>query len=423
VVGHVPMFLWDKLSFLDGCAEMDGPVSELRIGGHTVLLKEPADIRFVLEVRPEIFDKTPKLTSERGLQLSGRGLLTSSGMRHKYLRDALQPLFSRPALSAQVSTMAATTASFIENWRNRGRLDLREEMPSLARQIVSRILFGAGEANDTALASAFLVRKKYLQFRFDMPFSWPEWLPVPLEIRYQRAMKTIGQELTERIQREPEGACLVGQMRKAGLTAAEVYEEALTLAITGYETLGEALTWTLWLLAAHPTEQEKVREEARSALREEVPSAADMVELPFTSTVLMESLRLYPPTWLFLRTALEPATLPSGYTARAGTKIYLSPWVVHRDPRFYPEPAKFRPERFVAAEIANRPKLSYFPFGAGPRMCIGHHLAKIEATLVLALLLRDLKFQQGSRPDIKPSPRMVLQPSGPVWTDVSMAAA
>jgi cytochrome P450 len=398
--GHLPAFLWNRLGFLERCAATQLSVVPLRIGGPAVLLREPEDIRYVLEQEPLRFEKSPRLVSERGRRLSGGGILTSSGERHRVLREAVYPLLALPALPGFHSAILETIDACTADWRTESVRDLALEIPRLAERILGRILFGADySGQDRVLAWAFRVRKRYLQYRFDMPAFWPEWLPLPLEFHYRRAMAEIHSQLDQRLQRCGAPECLLDRLASAPLTDAEVRDEAITLAITGYETLADALTWAFWLLAVHPEVQTKARED-RSG--------------PYIASVLSEAMRLYPPTWLFVRCCRGEEQLPSGHRLAPGTKIYLSPWVVHHDPRFYPEPFAFRPERFTAGEIAARPKLSYFPFGAGPRLCVGLHLAKAEGALVIGSLVRRFRFAPAQGSPSRPSARMTLRPASPL---------
>jgi cytochrome P450 len=260
-----------------------------------------------------------------------------------------------------------------------------------------------------------------MQYRFDYPFFWSEWLPLPLQVRYWRAMSQIRGFVEERTRDswEPAASCLMRDLQQSALDDSELRDEVIGLAITGYETLGDALMWSLALLAENPTAWERVSGEARKVLGEGPPALGDVTGLRYTSMVFLEALRLFPPTWLFIRISKEHLKLPSGYSVEHGMKIYLSPWVVQRDSRFYRNAQRFDPEHFSPEQIAARPKLAFLPFGAGPRLCIGHHFAKMEGPLVLALIARDfdLSLVAGSRP--RPVGRMTLCSRGPVSMQVS----
>ena len=194
------------------------------------------------------------------------------------------------------------------------------------------------------------------------------------------------------------------------MTDRQVYDEALTLAITGHETMGEALPWTLYLLAKHPQVERKVWAELREVLRGDPPGVEDLPGLRYTEMVLLESMRLYPPTWIYPRISRNRDRLPSGLAVGAKTKLYLCQYVMHRHPRYFPDPERFEPERFTPEARKKRPKFSYFPFGGGPRICIGEPLAMMQGVLLLASILQ--RFRLTLLPDqtIIPEPGITLRP-------------
>jgi cytochrome P450 len=410
-LGHLPAFYKDKLGFLDRCAETRQPVVRLRVGGTTLLLREPADIRYVLQEDAAVFTKSPLISGDRGFRLFGQGVLTSSGDRHRRLRSALQPVFSQISAAKFSPAIIEVMQQMTNAWQSASVRDLRIVMPELAEAVSSRILFGADYLRRRAeLNRAFRIRRKYLQFRFDFPFAWSAWAPVPLQFRYRNAMKTIREYVAGRIaeaRRHQGGAsCLLDSMAATSLTDEELLDEGIALGITGYEPVGEGLVWALWLIARHPETQARLRQEALQYFQQGAP---DDAPLPYTWAVLQESMRLYPPTWLFLRYATAPVTLPSGESVPAGAKIYLSPWLIHRDPRFYPEPLSFQPERFLPGSNHQRPRLSFMPFGAGSRMCLGMHFTAVESTRILASLIRDFDVSPVTAGPIHPKARMTLQ--------------
>jgi cytochrome P450 len=407
LLGDLPAFYKDKLAFLDRCAEASQPVIRLAIGGPTLLLREPADIRYVLQEAASSFAKSPLISSEAGRRMFGQGVLTSSGDRHRYLRAALQPVFSRTAAVKFAPAVVETVKQITASWPRQSVQDLRVVMPEIAETVASRILFGAEYLERSVeLNHAFRIRREYLQYRFSFPFSWSQWLPVPLQVRYRSAMRTIRDYVQTRIaeaRRQPGSSSLLNLLAATSLTDAELLDEGIALGITGYEPVGEGLVWALWLIARHPEVQARVRAEA-----------VDSAPLRYTWAVLQESMRLYPPTWLFVRYATAPVTLPSGEAVPIRTKIYLSPWVIHRDPRFYEQPLSFRPERFLGDGGGQRPALSYFPFGAGSRMCLGRHLTEVEGTLILASLIRHFEISAVTSGPVRLRPRMTLQAATPL---------
>jgi len=240
---------------------------------------------------------------------------------------------------------------------------------------------------DRGLAEAFTVRRRYVHLSFALPSGWLERFPLPLRRSYRRALSQIDAAIYGLIRerRESPGshrdmlAALVDLRRADGpaLGDEQVRDEALTFSITGYETVGEALAWTLYLIAQHPDVEARLVEELDTVLRGAPPNPSELPRLGYMAMVFDESLRLYPPTWLFVRVARARDQLPSGVAIPPDAKIYLSPYVTHRDPRYFPDPDRFDPERFSDAAKRTRPRLAYFPFGAGPRLCIGQGFARM----------------------------------------------
>ncbi len=199
-----------------------------------------------------------------------------------------------------------------------------------------------------------------------------------------------------------------------GMDDRQVRDEVLTLFLAGHETTANALAWTWYLLARHPEAAVRFRAEIDTVLGDRLPGAGDVPRLVFTRQVLAESMRLYPPAWAISRRAVEPVVI-GGYPLPAGTGVLCSQWVAHRDPRFFPDPLRFLPERWTETFEAGLPKLTYFPFGGGPRVCIGLGFAWMEGILLLATLGRRWTMElPPGQPPVEPSPRITLRPKGGV---------
>jgi cytochrome P450 len=195
------------------------------------------------------------------------------------------------------------------------------------------------------------------------------------------------------------------------MTDPQLRDEALTIFLAGHETTANALSWTLALLALHPEAEARLQEELDDALSGEPPEWEDLPALPYTRMVLAESMRLYPPAWTIGRQPLEDFEV-GGYHIRAGSIVMLSPWVVHRDRRFFPDPERFLPERWMTEEEEARHRFAYFPFGAGPRKCIGEGFAWMEGMLVLTTLLQRWRLRLAPRQRLEPEPLITLRPRG-----------
>lgn len=377
LLGHLADFLPDKLGFLQRCVNGYGDVVRLKIGTLTFLLNRPEDIKHVLETNHQNYDKTPRLTSKRGKELSGEGLLTSaSGAPHLRQRQLLQPTFHRAVIMSFADAMVSSTEQMLAGWRQGAELDVATEMMSLVQQIMGKILFGLdflGEARE--LGEAIRLRRRYMQYMFGSLFPFPEHLPNRINRDYRQAIKRIDEAIYEmiRARRDPSVphhdmlSMLIRAQYKDGtvMNDKQVRDEALTISITGYETLGEALAWTWYLLSEHPEIESKLWAELQEALGGRPPGVEDLPKLRYTEMVLAESMRLYPPTWIFIRIARQTDVLPSGATIPAGSKLFLCPYVMHRDQRYFPDPDRFDPQRFSDVAQKSRPKFAYFPFGGG----------------------------------------------------------
>ena len=258
----------------------------------------------------------------------------------------------------------------------------------------------------------------------------PGWLPAPSNLRYRRARKAldraIQQILDERRHRGVEGDDLLGMLMAArdedgeGMEDGQLKDEALTIVLAGHETTALALSWTAWLLGQNPDLQRRLATEVEDLLGPiGAESAAtvrpeDLRELPYLDAVIKEGLRLYPPAWATGREAGVDLELGS-YAVPAGTQLFLSPWVVQRDPRNFRDPERFRPERWLDGSTDGLHRYAYFPFGGGARMCLGSGFAKMEAGLLLATIVRHyrLKCVEGREP--VPVPSISLRPADGVW--------
>lgn len=419
VVGHLHAFLYDKLGFLSRCASTYGEVVKLKIGEPTFLLSNPEDIKHVLVMNPDNYVKSPRMTSARGKRLSGAGLLTSVGAAHLRQRRMMQPVFYRKTVESFSKTITEGIGEMLSQWTGGMELDLGHEMMGLVqRNIVKAVMGSDAEREMPELLHAITIRRLYMEHVFFSPL--PEWMPSRIGWRYRTAMQRIDaivhRAIHARRSRPTDAEDLLSLLLRAkyddgtGMTDEQVRDEAVTLFITGYETIGEALTWTSYLLSQHPHIEAKFFAEVDEVLGGRVPSVDDLPRLAYSGMVLAESMRLYPPTWIFIRMTLQEDKLPSGATIPAGSKIYLCQYVMHRHPRYFPDPERFDPERFTETAKKERPQFAYFPFGGGARVCIGEHFAKMEGTLVMAMIAQRYKLALIPGQTIVPEPKMTLRP-------------
>lgn len=395
-------------------------------GRRRFMVTHPDDLRHVLVTNAANYTKLPQLTGPAGRRRAGHGLLTASGAEHRRQRRMMQPLFRRQVVALFDATIRRCVERRLATWPAGGRVDLAAEMPALAKSVLLEALFGdeATDLADGGLWEAIDHRRAFTEHLYHGRLPLREHIPTPVVRRYRAALRHIDGTIHRAISRrraEPRDdlvSQLIGAVYDDGTTMGDraVRDEVLTLTSTGYETVGDGLAWTWHLLAANPRAEEALRAEV-GALGDRSPGADDLDALPYTGMVVSEALRLYPPTWVFLRVALGDDRLPHGGPLAAGSTLFLCQYVLHRHPRLFPDPERFAPERFAD----RAPRFAYLPFGQGGHRCIGEHLARLESVLVLAMVAR--RHRLSLRDPAPPAPRagVTLRPRDPMWARVDPA--
>jgi cytochrome P450 len=418
--GEHALALWrDPLGSLLALAREYGDVARWRFRGTDyILLVNPEHIRQVLVTDHAAFTKGRVLQEVKGLL--GEGLLTSEGEIHRRRRRSMQPAFQHERLAGFAAEMVAAAANVSSRWYSGRRLDIHQEMMRLTLNVVGRTLFGAdldGRAAEIRDALGLILER---QARSVRPFSRAlERLPVSTR-RRQRAQERLEGAVIELI-----AVARANKTEDCGLLAAladgserQARDEAMTILLTGHETMANALTWTWAMLARHPEVERTLHAELDEVLGGGLPTGAHVSALSYTEMVLRETMRLYPPVWRIGRRALLDYEV-DGYGIRAGSIIVMSPFITQRDARFFPEPLRFDPERWTPEERCRRPRFSYFPFGGGPRVCIGEGFAMVEGKLLLATLAQRWRPRPAPGHEVPPEPLVTLRPKGglPVTLD------
>ncbi len=412
----------DPLAFLTRIAREYGDVARFRLGpGELHLLSRPDDIRDLLVTNAAAFHKGRGL--ERAKRLLGEGLLTSEDPVHLRQRRMIQPAFHHERIASYGAVMVEHAERLAGRWRDGETRDVSLEMTRLTMAIVGRTLFDADvESEADEIGEALTTAVGLFGRTLTMPFfEILDRLPLPGNRRFERAKAridaTIARLIAER-RRGPGGrsdllSLLVGasdpERDGARMTDAQVRDEAVTLFLAGHETTSNALAWTWYLLSQNPAVESRLHAELAAVLGDRPPDAGDLPKLAYTEMVLAESMRLYPPAWIIGRRALSEYSV-AGYTIPTRSIVVASQWVTHRDPRWFPEPERFDPERFRPEAKASRPKFSYFPFGGGPRVCIGEGFAWMEGVLLLATLARRWRLRLAPGQEIVPAPSITLRP-------------
>ncbi|MDB4882628.1 MAG: Cytochrome [Gemmatimonadetes bacterium] len=407
------------LDFFTGLARTYGDVAGIRIAGQpVVVVSDPDRIRDVLVTHGRAFHKGRGL--ERAKMLLGDGLLTSEDQLHLRQRRLAQPAFHRARIASYADTMATYAARRAEGWRDGQTLDVSREMAAYTLAVVGKTLFDAdieGEAHEIGEALSAAIAA----FNFSvLPFGeLLVKLPLPMTIRFRRGRDrldaTIYRLIAERRASSDDRGDLLSMLLLAhdtegdgsGMSDLQLRDEAMTLLLAGHETTANLLAWSWYLLSQHPDAEARLHAEV-DAIGADSLGADDLARLPYTRAVLTETMRLFPPAWIVGRRAMQEYALGE-HLLPARTIVLMSQWIVHRDPRWWPEVEAFQPERWMPGGSAldpARPKFSYFPFGAGTRVCIGEQFAWLEGTLALATIAR--RWRLRLRPGGEPVPQPII---------------
>jgi cytochrome P450 len=413
-------FWRDPPGFLLRSAREHGDVVRIRWGrSYEYLLNGPEHTHRVLVAEQRRFMKGQALQEAK--RILGEGLLTAEGSAHLRHRRLIQPLFHHNRITEYARAMVDCADRAARRWRAGERLDVQREMSRITLDIVGRTVFAANveaEANEIGAALTDALDSLNL-LMLPLP-RVVDALPLPSMRRLRRARarldRTIYGLVRDRRADDRPGRDLLSLLVAArddegvGLSDEQVRDEAMTLFLAGHETTAMALTWTWFLLSRHPDVEARMHQELGAVVRGRLPTAADLPGLRYTSSIVREVVRLYPPAWLIGRRALDDFDA-DGYRIPAGSIVILSPFVSHRDPRWFPEPDRFDPDRW-ADDAPAPPRQAYFPFGAGTRACIGEGFAWTEAVLVIATLAQRwrLRAESGYIPELLP--RITLRPKG-----------
>jgi cytochrome P450 len=411
----------DLLGFLTRMSREYGDCVALRLGLRRVyLLTHPDLIESVLVTQSRSFIKHYVIRLLR--PTLGNGLLISDGDFWLRQRRLVQPAFNKSRVSSYGDIMVAYTQRMLDRWQDGETRDIHADMNRLALEIVAKALFDADVAGKArAVGEALNEGIQNFVRRWRSLYPLPLWVPTPTNLQLRRVVRRLDGVVYGIIQeRRASGVdrgdllslLLHAQDEDDGtrMTDQQLRDECMTLFLAGHETTANAMAWTWYLLAQHPEVEEKLAAELQAVLGGRTPSVGDLPRLRYAEMVILESMRLYPPVYAFGRQATEEVTL-GAFRVPKGTTVIMSQWVVQRDPRFFRGPEQFRPERW-ADDLARRiPKFAYFPFGGGPRLCIGNTFAMMEAVLILATMAQQYQFRLMPGQRVVPRPTVTLRPA------------
>jgi cytochrome P450 len=429
IVGALPKVMKDPLPFLTQAAREYGDVVSLGGFGSQkfYLITHPDDVEMVWKTQHKNYVRGSNFQLIK--PLGGDGLFLSEGEPWRTQRRLLQPAFHVSRLMGMVDTINASIGGMLERWQSElssGQpFDVEREMMSLLIQVSARTLFGTEVASETAtihetITTAFSI----LQRRVLSPVPFPWWVPFPRHVRFNRAvaeLDTVIYRLIEQRRRSGiEGSDMLSILLSVRDEAGEpmsdrlIRDQVVTFMVAGHESTGATLSWTLYLLSRYPLVMRRVEAELAEVLGGRTPGFQDLPRLPYLAMVLKEALRLYPPFWLVTRTPVVEVEI-SGHRIPAGSILMFSPYVTQRRPDFWPNPEAFDPERFLPERSEGRPQFAWYPFGGGPRVCIGNRLAEMQATLVLASVLQRYDLHAVPGRPVEPAATLSLRPKGGLW--------
>jgi cytochrome P450 len=412
----------DPIPFFARVASKYGDAARFFVGPQQIFLfNHPDLIREVLVTQHRSFHKSRVL--QRSKIIFGEGLLTSEEELHKRQRRLVQPAFHRQRIGRYAEVMIDRAAKLQERWRDGEVLDVHHEMMGLTLSVVAKTLFDADvdeEADEIGVALTSLV--DLFPALMNPLSNLLRRLPLPQTLRFRRSIerldKTVYAIIDERRKSGEDRGDLLSMLLMAvdeegdggGMTDLQLRDEAMTLFLAGHETTANALAWTWYLLAQNPATLLELHRELDTVLGDRMPAPDDYIRLPYTEMVVAESMRMFPPAWAVSRLAVEEVMIGDWLVPR-GAVVVAAQAVTHRDPRWWPKPDRFDPLRFTPEAKASRPKLAYFPFGAGPRVCIGEGFAWMEAVLIVATLAQRWRLELVSR-DVTPQASITLRPKG-----------
>jgi cytochrome P450 len=418
LIGNMPLASPDPLTVFTSWAKEFGDIFYYRAAWlHVYFLSHPDLIEEVLVRNYRNFLKDRVVRKSRWF--FGEGLLTNEGDSWLRQRRLSQPAFHRERVSSYANIMTDYAGQMLATWQAGETRDIHQEMMRLTLRIVVRALFNVEAEQTEEISSAMnFVMRNTTGIRMLLP-PIARYLPTPQMIGFRRAVRHLDETVygiigRHRARQEDSGDLLSMLMSArdedgSHMSDKQLRDEVLTFLLAGHETTALALTWTWHLLAQHPDVEATLHEELDRVLGGCLPEFSDLPQLPYTERVIKESMRLYPPAWSLARTVISDFEL-RGYRMPAGANLVMSQWIVHRNPTYFPDPERFNPDRWLAERSQKLPRFAYFPFGGGPRQCIGASFAMMEATLLLATIAQ--RFRLRTQPDhpVVPIPSFTLRP-------------
>jgi cytochrome P450 len=418
LIGNIPLASRDPLAVFSHWAKEYGDLFYYRAGWiHVYFLNHPDLIESVLVRNYQNFLKDRVVQNSRWF--FGDGLLTSEGEHWKRQRRLSQPALHRERIASYANIMTNYAERMLSHWKDSAVIDVHLQMMTLTLRIVVRALFNV-EAEETMQISEALnvMMRNSVGVRMLLPPFFRR-LPLPGMFEVRRAVNKLNESVYKiialRRRNGQDSGDLLSMLMEARdedgsqMSDKQLRDEVLTFLLAGHETTALALSWAWYLLSQDSQAQQKLHDELDVVLGDRIPTISDLPSLTYSESVIKEAMRLYPPAWAVARQVINEFEL-GGYRIPSGANIVMSQWVTHRDPRFFSQPEKFDPDRWATAQCQKLPRFAYFPFGGGPRQCIGASFAMMEAVLLLATIARRFQVLRVDGPSVTPVPSFTLRP-------------
>lgn len=425
---RIPELRRDPLKFLRALAEEYQGIVRLSVPKFDFLLvTRPEFVQHVLQTNQRNYTKGDSVELAR--VLVGQGLATSDGQLWLEQRRLMQPAFHHTRLEELAGLMVETAEAYLtgleEHISTDNVIDLAGTLMQMTLHVIVRTMFSHDISDQSAqLGSAFTEALRYIDRRSFGNRGAPAWFPSPANLRFKRALRTLDAivfQVADDRRANPDGyRDLLAMLLAArdletgkGMSRGQLRDEVVTLFFAGHETTALTLTWALAELLENESVSMRLDAELEAALGGRSPTLEDLENLPYTRMILDETLRLYPAAWIFARSSIAEDQV-GNFRIPPGANLLISPYITHRSPDYWPEPDRFNPERFGAEASKPAHKLAYYPFGAGPRLCIGRDFALMEATLLLAMLWQRYRISKADGYRADPVPLVTLRPRGQV---------
>lgn len=425
----------DRLTLMSTAAKTYGDAVKVGIGPKTIyFFNHPDTAKHILADNAANYEKGIGYIEAR--RVLGDGLLTSGGDLWRKQRRTIQPVFQNKRIARQADVVAEESSRLVARLRGHAGgapVNVLGEVTGFTLGVLGRTLLDTDLSRFASIGHSFEAVQDQAMFEMETMGMVPLWLPLPRQRKFRAARRDLERIVDLLVEQRladprPDGDDVLTTLIES--TRAEpdprvgkqrMRDELITLLLAGHETTASTLGWALYLVDQHPEVAERLQAEATEVLGDRNPGYEDLHRLKYTTMVLHEAMRLYPPVWTLTRVSTGPDVV-GGYDVPAGADVMVCPYTMHRHPEFWPNPETFDPDRFDPTLDTDRPRYAFIPFGAGPRFCVGNHLGMMEATFVLAMLSRELRLRKVPEYKVVPEPMLSLRVRGELPMRVTTVA-